>query len=83
MFLVNKIEQKNLALYYFKEKSSMLETNLENNKIFLNMVVHDMRNPTNQIDFTLQQSLEQLTILKKELESLDFSLKNLDSKVNF
>jgi len=72
-----------LALYYFKEKSSMLETNLENNKIFLNMVVHDMRNPTNQIDFTLQQSLEQLTILKKELESLDFSLKNLDSKVNF
>ena len=60
----------------------MLETNLENNKIFLNMVVHDMRNPTNQIDFTLQQSLEQLTILKKELESLDLSLKNLDSKAN-
>ena len=60
----------------------MLEKNLENNKIFLNMVVHDMRNPTNQIDFTLQQSLEQLTILKKELESLDLSLKNLDSKAN-
>ena len=79
MFLVNKIEQKNLALYYFKEKSSMLETNLENNKIFLNMVVHDMRNPTNQIDFTLQQSLEQLIILKKEIESFDHSLKKLDS----
>jgi hypothetical protein len=54
MFLVNKIEKKNLALDHFKEKSKLLEKNLENNKIFLNMVVHDMRNPTNQIDFTLQ-----------------------------
>ena len=24
-----------------------LENNLENNKIFLNMVIHDLRNPTN------------------------------------
>ena len=54
MFLVNKIEQKNLALEHFKEKSNLLKDNLENNKIFLNMVVHDMRNPTSQIDFTLQ-----------------------------
>ena len=80
MFLVNKIEQKNLALDHFKEKSCLLETNLENNKIFLNMVVHDMRNPTNQIDFTLQQSLEQLTGLKEELEKLDLSLRKLDSE---
>ena len=58
MFLVNKIEQKNLALEYFKDKTVQLETNLENNKIFLNMVVHDMRNPTSQIEFTLKQSLE-------------------------
>ena len=46
------------------------------------MVVHDMRNPTNQIDFTLQQSLEQLTILKEELESLNLSLSKLDSEAN-
>jgi hypothetical protein len=46
------------------------------------MVVHDMRNPTNQIDYTLQQSLEQLTILKEELESLNLSLNKLDSKAN-
>jgi hypothetical protein len=44
------------------------------------MVVHDMRNPTNQIDFTLQQSLEHLTILKEELESLDLSLNKLESE---
>jgi hypothetical protein len=36
------------------------------------MVVHDMRNPTNQIDYTLQQSLEQLLKLKKHIDSLDF-----------
>jgi hypothetical protein len=58
MFLISKLEQKNLALEYLKQKSGLLEKNLENNKVFLNMVVHDMRNPTNQIEYTLQQSLE-------------------------
>jgi len=57
-FLISKIEQKNLALEYLKQKSGLLEKNLENNKVFLNMVVHDMRNPTNQIEYTLQQSLK-------------------------
>jgi hypothetical protein len=56
---------------YLKEKTSLLETSLENNKIFLNMVVHDMRNPTSQIEFTLQQSLEHLANLKKKLDTLD------------
>jgi hypothetical protein len=54
-----------------KQKTSLLEKNLENNKVFLNMVVHDMRNPTNQIDYTLQQSLDQLLKLKKHLNELD------------
>jgi hypothetical protein len=49
MFLVNKIEKKNLALDHFKEKSKLLEKNLENNKIFMNMVVHDMRNPLTKL----------------------------------
>ena len=47
MFLMGKIQQKDLSLEFFKKKTNLLETNLENNKIFLNMVVHDMRNPTN------------------------------------
>jgi len=42
------------------------------------MVVHDMRNPTSQIEFTLKQSLEHLTNMKKKLENLDYSLTNLD-----
>jgi hypothetical protein len=36
-----------VALEYFKNKIKNLEINLENTKIFLNMAVHDMRNPTN------------------------------------
>jgi len=43
----NKIEQKQTALEFFKKKVKDLENSLESNKIFLNMAVHDMRNPTN------------------------------------
>lgn len=43
----NKIEQKETALEFFKKKVKDLEISLESNKIFLNMAVHDMRNPTN------------------------------------
>ena len=53
MFFIVKLEQKNYAMEFLKNKVSSLEKNLENNKLFLNMVVHDMRNPTNQIEFTL------------------------------
>ena len=42
------------------------------------MVVHDMRNPTSQIEFTLKQSLEHLTNMKKKLDNLDYSLTNLN-----
>ena len=52
-FYETKLEQKNAALEHFKEKTKYLEQSLENNKIFLNMVVHDMRNPTNQIEYLL------------------------------
>ena len=42
-----KLDQKTQALEHFKEKSIKLERSLENTKIFLNMVIHDLRNPTN------------------------------------
>jgi hypothetical protein len=42
----NKLEQKKWAIEFYKTKIELLENNLENNKLFLNMVVHDMRNPT-------------------------------------
>jgi len=34
-----------------------LQKQLINNKIFLNMVIHDMRNPTNSIEFALKEVL--------------------------
>lgn len=46
-----------MALEYFKNKIKNLEINLENTKIFLNMAVHDMRNPTNQIEFLSKEAL--------------------------
>ena len=61
-----------------KKKIVQMQNNLNGNKVFLNMVVHDMRNPTSQIEFTLKQSLEHLTNMKKKLDSLDYSLTNLD-----
>ena len=62
-----------------KEKNNELKSSLESNKIFLNMVVHDMRNPTNQIEYILNQSINQLKDLKNHLNNLDFSIKNLDN----
>ena len=54
---LTKIDQKNFALDYLKNKKIELQNSLENKTEFLNMVVHDMRNPTNQIEFTLNQSV--------------------------
>lgn len=42
-----KLEQKEATIEYLRSKSGKLDKNLENTKIFLNMVVHDLRNPTN------------------------------------
>ena len=52
-----KLEQKEATIEHLKQKSMKLEKNLENSKIFLNMVVHDLRNPTNQINFLIEQTL--------------------------
>lgn len=40
---------------YFKEKTTNLRELLRNNKIFLNMVLHDLKNPTSQIKFAIDQ----------------------------
>ena len=42
------------------------------------MVVHDMRNPTNQIEFTLNESISQLKKLKSNMKHLDNCMKNLE-----
>lgn len=42
-----------MTIEYLKLKIEELENKIENNKLFLNMVVHDMRNPTSQIEYLL------------------------------
>ena len=47
-------ERINLTHEYYKDTTQKLRQNLKNNKIFLNMVIHEMRNPTNQISWTIE-----------------------------
>lgn len=37
-----------------------LQVEVRSNKVFLNMVIHDMRNPTNAIEFGIRQTIETL-----------------------
>lgn len=64
------IEKKDLFIDFLKDKIKKLEYNLKNNKIFLNMVVHDMRSPTKQIEYLLEQSLEYLSLLNVQVEQV-------------
>ena len=52
-------------MQYFKEKATKVEKNLDNTKIFLNMVIHDLRNPTNQVEYLVNQSLQKLKDIQK------------------
>ena len=79
---MNKINQKDLALDHIKQKYIKLINNLENNKIFLNMAVHDMRNPTSQIEYVLKNSLQKLYSLKKTIEGVTSKIDELDLKTS-
>jgi signal transduction histidine kinase len=54
----------------YLKKIKSLETQLTNSKIFLNMVIHDLRNPTNSIQYALGQVLKTLTEKKPLLANL-------------
>jgi hypothetical protein len=43
------------------KKVDLLETKLKNTKIFLNMVIHDMRNPTTSIEFAVKEVIKLLS----------------------
>jgi len=53
-----ELHKYTLAFQYFKERNQSLRLALKNAEIFLNMVIHDLRNPTNQINFSLKYALE-------------------------
>jgi signal transduction histidine kinase len=60
------------ALNEERKKTSSLQEELKNTKVFLNMVIHDLRNPTNQIKFAIDlalTSIKEATIKTDKLES--------------
>ena len=47
------------------------------------MVVHDMRNPTNQIEYSLTQSLHVFKEIQNQLKDLDMQFKSFSNNFNF
>ena len=54
----NPFERVSKNIHY--EKVRKLQAKLKNNKTFMNMAVHDMRNPTNAITFGVNETLQML-----------------------
>jgi hypothetical protein len=48
------VQRDKLSLKYFKEENKKLKNALNSTKIFLNMVIHDLRNPANQIKYAIE-----------------------------
>jgi hypothetical protein len=48
------VQRDKLSLKYFKEENKKLKNVLNSTKIFLNMVIHDLRNPANQIKYAIE-----------------------------
>lgn len=53
-----KIDSYKEKIQLCKKKIKKLEHSLTNTKIFLNMVIHDMRNPTTSIEYALKEILK-------------------------
>ena len=49
-----------MALEFYKKKVADLERDLINTKTFLNMVIHDLRNPINNMNFAIDSGLSAL-----------------------
>lgn len=60
---------KNQRFQALLEKVKRLEQQVKNSKLFLNMVIHDMRNPANSIEFGLKETLKLLQSLEDTRKS--------------
>ena len=56
---------------YYKDVATSLNINLKRTKEFLNMVIHDIRNPTNQIKFAIDQTLGSVEKALAKTEKLE------------
>lgn len=58
------------------QKIKSLNKQLANNRIFLNMVIHDMRNPSNSAEFGIQESLNMIKEATSDLKQFTQNLKH-------
>ena len=54
---------KKLACSFYQAKNEQLQLNLDNTKNFLNMVIHDFRNPTHQFEFAVTGAIKDLIVI--------------------
>lgn len=65
-----------MALEFYKKKVADLERDLVNTKVFLNMVIHDLRNPINNINFGIDSGLSTIKKAKSLLNEYEQDLLN-------
>ena len=56
-----------------QQKIDELLAQINTNRIFMNMVIHDMRNPTGAIEFGLRQSIDTLQQWQDNLKMVEMA----------
>ena len=64
-------------------KIQVLEKQVLTNRMFLNMCIHDMRSPTNSIEFGLKQTLASIKDYQKDLKRLSKKVRKTIFDPNF
>ncbi len=65
-----------MAVGHFKGENKALRNDLKNTKIFLHMVIHDLRNPNKQINFALPYASEKLEQAQSRQEQTNLEQRN-------
>ena len=53
-------QRDKIAIEYLKEDKKNLRSALKSKGLFLNMIIHDLRNPATQIKFALELAVDKL-----------------------
>lgn len=66
-----ELEKMILKNQFYKYQAANLSKHLKGTKIFMNMVIHDLRNPSNQIKFAIDQALITVEKIQKKTQKLE------------
>jgi len=70
-------QRDKIALDLYRENHKSIRQVFESTKVFLNMVIHDFRNPTSQIHFAIEFALDNL---QKQRKKRELNMKSLNSE---